>query len=247
MTTITPDTETTETTERPLEEVVLFTLSAGDFFNALSNAALFASKDDTLPTLSAVNFAYNSDTKALVAQATDRYRLIFVRVADELEVDYESFNFLVSLSDVKELIKKFRGFKKFSDPEIQLDIQDDHMEIIYYEQGFEKTEFVRFIDGDYPKIASLLDTKEDTIEEKVSAFQSHEGFNQKYMEDVTKAADYRLTPSQRDPITWFAIKQKSGMLMFWKHDFAVGLLMPIKRRNNAEIEPAPTTVPSWAS
>lgn len=224
----------------------LITLPAADLHNALANSILFASTDDSIPVLNAVYFQYKSAQKTLVAWATDRYQLVTIKVADNIESDLDDFEFLISVDDIKAMTTTLRGYKKFSDPDIQLEITDEKIELIYF-QDIERTQVVPHTPGQYPKIGSLLTNALDG-EVKTPGFNnallSLDAFNQKFIENTAKLKD-RRTRSRQDSMLYGIVgtthDKNTQKLIFWKGDWAVGLLMPI-RIDRTEHTP---TLPSW--
>lgn len=237
------------TTATNLKTTILFTLPAADVYNALANVIHFASKDDTLPTLSAVNFAYDPATRTLVARATDRYQIIYVKVAEDVEDDFPEFDATISLADVKTLISTLKGYKKFYDPEIQIDFQDDRAEFIYYADGLEKVETVRLVDAQYPQVGGIFSGIYEGREQHNDFAPDHKTFDAMQMYDVAflanvaKLKDYRETPRNREKGLTLGVASKGGQLAFWYCDWAHGFVMPM---NVTEQRPRPAeTVPTW--
>ena len=249
MTTITETPETTTTTK----DVILLTLPAADLHNGLANAIHFASKDTSLPALNAVNLAYDPATRVLVARATDRYKMVYVKVAEELDGDYPKFEFTVRMDDVKNLIAILRGHKKFYDPLMQIEVQDDRAEFIYFADGLEKTEIVRIHDQSYPALGGIFTGVYEGRDHdlrfapKNTVFDSQRMFNPEFIADIAKLKDHRLTPTQRrgDGLT-LGTASKGGQLTFWLGEWAHGLVMPMNNRGEIAM-PSSDQLPSWIS
>jgi len=114
---------------------------AGDFRAALRRVSTAASKDDTLPILTAVRVAIGDGAMELLA--TDRYRL----AADHVEGQGEgSAAFLLNYRTIKALDRFLAG------DDVVIGLSDRLISI--------KTEHATFtsmsVDGDYPKIRSLF-------------------------------------------------------------------------------------------
>lgn len=114
---------------------------AGEFRAALRRVSVAASKDDTLPILTAVRVAIGGGSMELLA--TDRYRL----AEDHVEGQGEgSADFLLNYRAIKALDRFFTG------ADVVIGLSDNRISI--------KTEHATFtsmsVDGDYPKIKSLF-------------------------------------------------------------------------------------------
>ena len=244
----------TATVEAPqtattLGDTILFTLPAADVYNALANVVHFASKDDTLPILAAVNFAYDPATRTLVARATDRYQIIYVKVTENVEDDLPEFDATISLADVKTLISKLKGYKKFFDSEMQIDFQDDRAEFIYYADGLEKIETVRLVEGQYPQVGKIIPgiyegrEQHNSIAPDHKTFDSMQMYNVDFLANVAKLKDYRETPRKREKGVTIGTASKGGQLAFWYCDWAHGFVMPMNLNGD---RPRPAeTVPAW--
>lgn len=223
----------------------MLTLRAKDIYNGLANAIHFASKDKFLPVLRSVQIEFDSDKGTVIAWATDKYKLIAVKIAEGLEIDESSFSFILPADSVKAINAKFKEWKKFSDPDAQIELHSDRVNFIYYRDGVELIESAPiFTDTEYPKIQSLLtralnDKKSSDIP---SALQSYQRINPEHMAAVLKVKDHRIRQTAMQKTIDIGVTHKSGgMSIFWKDDFAVGLVMPVR------IDDKPTyKVPEWA-
>lgn len=231
------------------EASTLFTLPAADVHNALANVIHFASKDDSLPILSAVNFAYDPATRTLIARATDRYQIIYVKVAEDVEDDFPEFDATISLADVKALISKLKGYKKFYDQDMQIDFQDDRADFIYFADGLEKVETVRLVDGQYPQVGGIFSSiykgreQHNDFAPDHKTFDAMQMYNVDFLANVARLKDYRETPSKREKGVTIGTASKGGQLAFWYCDWAHGFVMPM---NIGEQRPRPAeTVPTW--
>lgn len=251
-----------------IERDHLVTLPAGDLYNAVANAMLFASKDDSLPVLNAVLLRYDKATKALTVTATDRYRMIFTLAGDSetMSTDAESFDALISLARAKDMAARLKNFKKFDDPQMQIEFMDSKLEMIYYERGNELIEQIPLIeDANYPAITSLikdafkeaaytpktdLDRAAATVpNQRIGAYAS---FNPAYLGDVAKVKDLRLTPSQRrnDTVDIALSTNQRKPSLFRHGNWAYGLVMPVfikDRRDGLEHLSDMTEAPAWIS
>ncbi|QDG87145.1 DNA polymerase III subunit beta [Pseudarthrobacter sp. NIBRBAC000502770] len=114
---------------------------AADFRAALRRVSIAASKDDTLPILTAVRIAIGDGAMELLA--TDRYRLAEDHVQGQGE---GSADFLLNYRTIKALDRFLTG------DDVVIGLRDRRITI--------KTEHATFtsmsVDGDYPKIKSLF-------------------------------------------------------------------------------------------
>lgn len=248
MTTTVEAPQTTATAATP-EENTLFTLPAADVHNALANVIHFASKDDTLPILSAVNFVFDPATRTLNIRATDRYQIIYVKLAENIEEKYPEFDATISHADAKKLITVLRGHKKFSDSLMQIDFQDDRAEFIYYADGLEKIETVRLVEGQYPQVGGIFSgiyegrAQNTRTAPARTTFDSMQMYNVDFLANVAKLKDYRETPRNREKGLTLGVASKGGQLSFWFSDWAHGFVMPLMA---SEQRPRPAeTVPTW--
>lgn len=243
-------TATTETPQATAPEgSTLFTLPAADVYNALANAIHFASKDDTLPAINAVNIAYDPATRTLIARATDRYQIIYVKIAEDIDDGYPEFDATISVNDVKTIISKLKGYKKFYDPMMQIDFHDDRAEFIYYADGLEKTEAVRLVDAHYPAVGSLYDgiyegkDQHRDFAPEHTTFDAMQMYNTDLLTNIAKLRDYRETPRYREKGLTIGVTSKGGKLAFWFNDWAHGFIMPI---TYSDQRPRPAdTKPAW--
>lgn len=117
---------------------------AGDFRAALRRVSIAASKDDTLPILTAVRVEFADGAMELLA--TDRYRLAYDHVDGQGE---GSAAFLFKLRAIKALDRFLTG------ADVVIGLSDNRISI--------KTEHATFtsmnVDGDYPKIKTLFPTE----------------------------------------------------------------------------------------
>lgn len=143
-----------------------FFVSPAVLVRALKIAELCAGKDDTLPILNTV--AITATAKGnVIAQSTDRYRLVRARIelAKDEPVDVENITAkpaLIELSEVKTLLTwlkpKVKALGSWGNLHIRLVWEFDEMsasklEIISPDGSNYST---RLLDGEYPKIGSLL-------------------------------------------------------------------------------------------
>lgn len=114
---------------------------AGELRAALRRVSIAASKDDTLPILTAVRVAINDGAMELLA--TDRYRLAYDHVAGQGE---GSADFLLNYRAIKALDRFLTG------DDVVIGLSDNRISI--------KTENAAYtslsVDGDYPKIKVLF-------------------------------------------------------------------------------------------
>lgn len=114
---------------------------AGEFRAALRRVSIAASKDDTMPILTAVRIAINDGAMELLA--TDRYRLAYDHVDGQGQ---GSADFLLNYRAIKALDRFFTG------DDVVMGLSDNRISI--------KTEQAAFtsmaVDGDYPKIKALF-------------------------------------------------------------------------------------------
>ena len=87
------------------------TVDATDLRNILSNAAIFASTNDTLPALNTVRLTWEPGTATVIAEATDRYLVARAHAPVTTDTDTELFTACIPTSAVKMLVAGLRQFK----------------------------------------------------------------------------------------------------------------------------------------
>jgi DNA polymerase-3 subunit beta len=144
----------------PLMPDRIGTVSAGAFIEAVSQTAVAATKDETLPLLTGVRIEIEGDR--LTFLATDRYRLAI------REIEWNPISPEISataLIKAKTLLDLARAFPNTSDISIAL-TPAGVSEIIGFEAGGKHATSL-LIDQDYPAVRNLLPT-ENTSEAVVS-------------------------------------------------------------------------------
>ena len=128
---------------------------ASDLHAAVSDAALFAGTDSTLPMLNAVRLEA-SETQ-LIAVATDRFTLGVRRV------DYagESFELMLSLADVRTLAKMAKTVGRHFELRtvtVELSRAESDNRVVSVQFGFSTGESVTFgtLDVEFPKWRQLI-------------------------------------------------------------------------------------------
>lgn len=233
------------------QTTTLLTVPAADLYNALGNAIHFASNDKDLPILRSVNLQYSAKTKSLVARATDRYKMVYIKIADGLDSDAESFNVTISRDRVKDLVARLRDWKKFYDPDLQLEFFDNRLEMIYYASGAELIESAPLVEGEYPNISNLVRGafKHDAVgAEPGGQFMLTTRWQNEHIEAVTKLKDLRLTPSKRrhnQDALEFGFKSGPKPLTFTYSGWAIGLVMPIRVGDKGGQLANLTEAPAW--
>ena len=114
---------------------------AGEFRAALRRVSVAASKDDSLPILTAVRISINDGAMELLA--TDRYRL----AEDHVDgIGSGSASFLLKLQTIKALDRYFTG------DDVVIGLNERHISIVTESAVFTSVN----VDGDYPKIKALF-------------------------------------------------------------------------------------------
>lgn len=93
------------------DEVQWVMTKAGNLHNAFKNAALFASTDSTLQHLNSVHLVERDGV--LIAEATDRYKLIQIKATEPGDDVPEGLDILVPLDAVKKLEQALRPKKAY--------------------------------------------------------------------------------------------------------------------------------------
>lgn len=135
-----------------------FTVTVQDFLRTVSNAALFAGTDETLPVLNAVRLEISEPDQnaevTLTAVATDRYSIgmdtckaVGVTAAAPL---------LIRLQDVKSLVKACKNVPTRSRPStfVVAWVEDDSR--VRFDIAYDNSVTVRQQDGEFPKYRSLI-------------------------------------------------------------------------------------------
>jgi hypothetical protein len=227
------------------EKQTTVTVRAADFHNAIKNAMLFTSKDDTLPILTAAHMVIRNGN--FIVEATDRYRLGQINVvhpsrSHEALIDGDLLNAaedmtlgLVGNADLKKLEQLLRDAAKSKFERIvHLTFHGEERLTVELEAfGPEPsltTEHWQIV-GEYPKINSLFDDR--LPEAETSAVVA--AFNPKYLQDVARLRDWREGPAQQvvraglfsggKPATFHAVNSEG---VVW----AQALLMPIRIPGN---------------
>ena len=91
--------------------ITTITVDATDLRNILTNAAIFASTNDSLPVLNTVRLTWEPGTATVVAEATDRYLAARAHAPVTTDTDAEPFTAVIPTSAVKMLVTGLRPFK----------------------------------------------------------------------------------------------------------------------------------------
>ncbi|GGH66540.1 DNA polymerase III subunit beta [Rothia aerolata] len=133
--------------ELPGLPAVSGTVEGSEFSRAVSQVAVAASKDDTLPILTGVRMEIEADTITLLA--TDRYRLAMRELKWSPSSADISTAALVKAKTMTEVAKTLGNAG-----ELSIALSDSH-ELIGFESGKRRTTSL-LVDGEYPKIRALF-------------------------------------------------------------------------------------------
>lgn len=137
--------------ELPAQPELAGTVDGSAFARAVSQVITAASRDDTLPILTAVKLELEGDRITFLA--TDRYRLAMREITWTPQQPDISTSLLIKAKTLNDVSKSLAG-----SGELQLAIAEDES-IVGFSSGGRRTTSV-LVDGDYPKIRQLF--PEDT-------------------------------------------------------------------------------------
>ncbi|MGO4143693.1 hypothetical protein AB4Y77_01295 [Paenarthrobacter sp. YAF11_1] len=135
-------------------ELDAFDIDRAELAGALDRATIAASKDDTLPILTAIEV--QAKGKSLTLQATDRYRLSSETL--KLSREVAEFRFLLQASTWKAIAKHLNGEKVTVGVLVSGDVhgKDGGRSTVHLSSG-DCAFTLNGVLGDYPKIRSLFD------------------------------------------------------------------------------------------
>ena len=128
------------------------TVDATDLRNILSNAAIFASTNDTVPVLNTVWLTWEPGTATVVAEATDRYLAARAHAPVTTDADTEPFTAVIPTNAVKMLVAGLRPFK-FGTVTLTT-AQAEAVLTVTFPDGSAQT--VALEQGDYPNTQKLF-------------------------------------------------------------------------------------------
>src|SRR5690625_3229495 len=134
----------------PAMPEVAGTIDGSVFSEAISQVAAAASKDDTLPILTAVKIEIEGDTITFLA--TDRYRLAMKEITWTPHNPQISTSVLVKSRTLTEVARSLGGGGEI---EFRLAADEDEAELVGFSSGGRRTTSL-LVDGEYPKIRSLF-------------------------------------------------------------------------------------------
>lgn len=194
-----------------------FTVPVGDFTRVLSNAAVFAGKDTTLPVLNAVRVEISAPDQnaeaTMTAVATDRYTIGM----DTCNVSgvINELALLISLPDVQRLVKAAKSCKHGY---VVGAVEQD--ERVRFDIAFDATMIVQQQDGEFPKYRSLIPDD--------STLDASDGVNTIAFDPSKLARFDKVQGSGRlDPIKLRLLTPTKPALVT-KGDTFIGLIMPIR-------------------
>ncbi len=123
------------------------TVEGSEFSRAVSQVAVAASKDDTLPILTGVRMEIEGNTITLLA--TDRYRLAMRELTWNPADENISTAALVKAKTMTEVAKTLGG-----SGELSIALSDSH-ELVGFESANRRTTSL-LVDGEYPKVRALF-------------------------------------------------------------------------------------------
>lgn len=133
--------------ELPSLPTICGSVAGSDFSRAVSQVAVAASKDDTLPILTAVRMEIEG--KVITLLATDRYRLAMRELTWNPVQEDLSTATLIKAKTMAEVAKTLGG-----SGDLNIALADSH-ELIGFESENKRTTSL-LVDGEYPKIRSLF-------------------------------------------------------------------------------------------
>ncbi|MFW0107727.1 DNA polymerase III subunit beta [Rothia sp. P7181] len=133
--------------ELPTLPTISGTVEGNSFAKAVSQVVVAASKDDTLPILTAILVEIEGEKMTLLA--TDRYRLAMRELTWAPTSSDIQTAVLVKAKTMSEVAKTLGGAG-----ELNIALSDSH-ELIGFESGGRRTTSL-LVDGEYPKIRSLF-------------------------------------------------------------------------------------------
>jgi len=134
----------------PAMPEVAGTIDGSVFAEAVSQVTAAASKDDTLPILTAVKIEIEGDTITFLA--TDRYRLSMKEITWTPHDPSISTSVLVKSRTLSEVARSLGGGGEI---EFRLSAAEDTAELVGFSSGGRRTTSL-LVDGEYPKIRSLF-------------------------------------------------------------------------------------------
>ncbi len=134
----------------PAMPEVAGTINGSVFTEAIAQVTAAASKDDTLPILTAVKIEIEGDTITFLA--TDRYRLAMKEITWTPHDPSISTSVLVKSRTLSEVARSLGGGGEI---EFRLSSDDDSAELVGFSSGGRRTTSL-LVDGEYPKIRSLF-------------------------------------------------------------------------------------------
>ncbi|KWZ74693.1 DNA polymerase III, beta subunit [Winkia neuii] len=129
---------------------VVGTIDSADFSQAVSQVAVAASKDDTLPLLTTINCEINGDTLTMLA--TDRYRLAQRDIKWKPQDESLQAGALVRSKMLTDMTKSLSGG---GEVKISLSTDEGAAAILAMEQGGRRMTS-QLTDGDYPQVRRLF-------------------------------------------------------------------------------------------
>ncbi|MDO4253046.1 MAG: DNA polymerase III subunit beta [Rothia sp. (in: high G+C Gram-positive bacteria)] len=133
--------------ELPSLPTICGSVAGSDFSRAVSQVAVAASKDDTLPILTAVRMEIEG--KVITLLATDRYRLAMRELTWNPVQEDLSTATLIKAKTMAEVAKTLGG-----SGDLNIALAESH-ELIGFESENKRTTSL-LVDGEYPKIRSLF-------------------------------------------------------------------------------------------
>ena len=193
------------------------TVDATGLRNILSNAAIFASTDTTLPVLNTVRLTWEPGTATVVAEATDRYLAARAHAPVTTDADTEPFTAVIPTSAVKMLVAGLRPFK-FGAVTLTT-AQAGAALTVTFPDGSAQT--VALEQGDYPNVRKLFPTVFDAATRTRPV-----AWGADKMGKITKVKDTRQRT--QDPII-FGSAEPRKPVPFVIGDWFVGVGLPMFR------------------
>lgn len=197
-------------------------INRNELHNALKNAALFASKDKTLPILNAVKF--EAVDGGLRLTATDRYVIGVAFVADQSDAEPTSLSFLLSVDNVKrvlDLVKPARTDPAAASVDITV---SDYGRRVTFDTVWAGSVTVDALEGDYPRIKALFP---DTVPDQIGYAPSF-GLDPKYGALLGKIKDHRGARAPKEYLALSLGELSSKPIPFTFSDFLSGMVMPVR-------------------
>src|SRR5699024_1508191 len=131
------------------------TIDGSVFSEAISQVAAAASKDDTLPILTAVKIEIEGDTITFLA--TDRYRLAMQEITWTPHNPQSSTSVLVKSRTLTDVARSLGGGGAI---ECRLAADEDGAAVVGVSSGASRTTGLH-VDGEYPKIRTLFPAEDN--------------------------------------------------------------------------------------